>query len=124
MAEDTITIGFRATQEEKSRLQAEADKAKLSLAEYVRTKALTSAPTTDPSMRETLRYLIYMVENLHLSTYLIAEKSAVLYPEQLQEILQDATGQAGLYVHRLSENFARLQDLLAAIVKSEAQGNG
>ena len=124
MAEDTTTIAFRATAEEKSRLQSEADKVKLSLAKYVRTKALAPAQTTDSGIEETLHYLIYMVENLHLSTYLIAEKSAVLYPEQLQEILQDATGQAGLYVHRLSENFARLQDLLAAIVKSEAQGNG
>ena len=124
MAEDTTTVACRVTAEEKSRLQTDADKANLSLAEYVRTKALAPAQTTDPRIEETLRYLLYMVESLHLSTYLIAEKSAALYPEQLQEILQDATGQAGLYVHRMEQNFARLRDLLAAITKREAQGNG
>ena len=110
--------------EEKSRLQTDADKAKLSLAEYVRTKALAPAQTTDSGIEETLRYLLYMVESLHLSTYLIAEKSAVLYPEQLQEILQNAIGQATLYVHQMEQNFARLRDQLSAVAKGEAQGNG
>ena len=123
MAEDTSTIAFRATAEERARLQTQADSVKQSLAEYVKSKALAPAQTTEPWLQETLRYLIYMVENLHLSTYFIAEKSAFLQPEQLSEILQDATGQAGLYVHQLDKNFARLQQLLTAIAKSEAQEN-
>jgi uncharacterized protein (DUF1778 family) len=117
------TITFKLSDKEAELLDERASQANLSRSDYLR--SLIAAPAAAAkSIEETLRYILYMVESLHLSTYLIAEKSAVLYPEQLQEILRDATGQAGLYVHRMEQNFARLRDLLAAIAKSEAQANG
>jgi Ribbon-helix-helix protein, copG family len=112
-------ITFKLSDKETELLDERASQANMSRSDYLRSLIATPR-TTNKSIEETLRYLLYMVESLHLSTYLIAEKSAVLYPEQLQEILQDATGQAGLYVHRMEQNFARLQQLLAAITKSEA----
>jgi hypothetical protein len=117
-------ISCKVSAEEAEAIKARAAALEISVSEYVRTRALSDPLTANRSVEESLRYIIYLIENLHLSTYLIAEKSAFLQPQQLHEILKDATRQAALHAHQLDSNFARLRDLIAAFSKADAQENG
>ena len=105
---NTQVMSLRLSAEEIEKIDAAAAMTGMSRPDYVRSKLLM-APASAPAipLQETLNYLIYMVENLHLSTYLIAEKSAVLLPEQLQEILKRATGEAAYYVSTLASTWRR-----------------
>jgi hypothetical protein len=114
-------LSCKVSAEEAETIKTRAAALEISVSEYLRTRGLSDPPTSSKLVEESLRYLIYMVENLHLSTYLIAEKSAFLEPEQLHAILKHATQEAALYVHHLDRNFARLRDLIAAFVKADEQ---
>jgi Ribbon-helix-helix protein, copG family len=108
------TITFKLPAEEADALDARASQAGVSRSDYLRTLlAAPPAAAPPPDLQEILHYLVYMIENLHLSTYLIAEKSGALLPEQLQEILKEATGEAAFYMSQLDQHFTRLAKLVA-----------
>ena len=120
-ATNTQVMSLRLSIEELQKIDAAAAEAGMSRPDYARTKLLEPVPTASPALEESIRYLIYMVENLHLSTYLIAEKSAFLEPEQLHAILKSATQEAGLYVHQLTRHFAKLRELVEAFQAADEQ---
>ena len=113
-ATNTQVMSLRLSIEELQKIDAAAAGAGMSRPDYARAKLLEPATTASSLLEESIRYLIYMVENLHLSTYLIAERSAFLEPEQLHAILKSATQEAGLYVHQLTRHFAKLRELVDA----------
>ena len=120
-ATNTQVMSLRLSIEELQKIDAAAAEAGMSRPDYARTKLLEPVPTASSALEESIRYLIYMVENLHLSTYLIAEKSAFLEPEQLHAILKSATQEAGLYVHQLTRHFAKLRELVDAFQAADEQ---
>jgi len=120
-ATNTQVMSLRLSIEELQKIDAAAAEAGMSRPDYARAKLLEPATTASYALEESIRYLIYMVENLHLSTYLIAEKSVFLEPEQLQAILKSATQEAGLYVHQLTRHFAKLRELVKAFHAADEQ---
>ena len=120
-ATNTQVMSLRLSIEELQKIDAAAAEAGMSRPDYARTKLLEPATTASSALEESIRHLIYMVENLHLSTYLIAEKSAFLEPEQLHAILKSATQEAGLYVHQLTRHFAKLRELVEAFQAADEQ---
>jgi hypothetical protein len=115
MDERDQTIGFRVSAKERQALDEEATKAGVSLTEYVRSKAFSAAsaaPTAD--LEALIRYLIYMINRLHVAVFSIPEVAGTLSTEQLQTIYESAVTEAVQWMPELPKHMAKLQAQITA----------
>jgi hypothetical protein len=115
MDERDQTIGFRVTAKERQTLDEEATKAEQTLTEYVRSKAFSAgntAPTRD--LEPLSRYLMYMINRVHIAVFSIPEVAGTLSTEQLQTIYDSAVPEAVEWMPELPKHMAKLQAQIAA----------
>jgi hypothetical protein len=119
MEERDQTIGFRVTKSERTTLENAAQRAGVTLAEYARTKVLSSDRTTATDDLEALvKHCIYIVNQTHDAVFSIAEAQGnarrFLTTEELEEVYREVQARVLAYAVEFPKKFAALRDEIMA----------
>jgi hypothetical protein len=108
-------ISCKVSDEEAETIKASAAALSISVSEYVRKRVLSRASEASTSNLETLsRFIIYMINRLHIAVFSIPEVAGTLSTEQLQTIYDSAVPEAVEWMPELPKHMAKLQAQITA----------